>query len=350
MKRVLLGLVLLAAPAYSEPAQYVSSYSPGYVARVAARLSSPIPLKLQFAPGSPFSGGSGGGGSSPPFSDSTSIVCDNGDPTKCFRLEASAITTGTVRVGSLPNANFTFAGIDLAQTWSAAQTINIAAGIIYAEDVQAAFGTSTSYRLIRKSTDTQRALRIETDTAVGNAVIVNELADTATNWAHAQQGHPAVFIHSGNTTVTEYQALRAVGTQCEIFKALTESAATSVIRIPVAAGAGTGGKLTYTVFATDGTDHQSRSSFIRFAAVNKAATETCGMSNNAGTADASITETEDGNASAISSGTLTYAITCDTTPANAVDIQINAVSSLTQTALRAYYCVTLAGPGEPLPQ
>lgn len=66
--------------------------------------------------------GSGCGGAALPVSDSTSIVEDNGDPTKEVRIEASGITTGTVRVWTAPNANITVAGINLAQTWTAAQT------------------------------------------------------------------------------------------------------------------------------------------------------------------------------------------------------------------------------------
>jgi hypothetical protein len=134
-------------------------------------------------------------------------------------------------------------------------------------------------------------------------------------------------------------------------KALTAGVATSIVRIPVAASSGTGGRLIYTVFAADAVDQQSRSGWLQFSISNKAGTEICKMTSVAGADDTSITQTEDGSGiGAISTGTLTYAVTCAVTPTNAVDFQINAVSSLTETTLNAYYKVDMAGPGQPGPQ
>jgi len=162
---------------------------------------------------------------------------------------------------------------------------------------------------------------------------------------------PQYIIHTAVQDTTQYTANAAWGTAGGARKTLTETTATSTIRIPVAAGAGTGGTFSYCVFASDATDQQQRCGRIKFSVTNKAATETCGLNTDTAVAnDASITETEDGNAAAISAGTLTYAITCDTTPANAVDIQINATSSLTQTTLEARYSVQLIGPGQPARQ
>jgi hypothetical protein len=160
-----------------------------------------------------------------------------------------------------------------------------------------------------------------------------------------------LIVHDKDQNTTDYQAIAVYGLAGDFRVTLTESSATAVVQIPVASGAGTGGTFNYCVFATDGTDHQQRCSRIKFSTVNKAGTETCGLNTDTATAnDASITETEDGNAAAISSGTLTYAIACDTAPTNAVNITINAVSSLTQTTLQARGTVILVGPGEPLPQ
>lgn len=127
-------------------------------------------------------------------------------------------------------------------------------------------------------------------------------------------------------------------------KALTESSATAIAQVSVASGAYTGGELRYTIFASDGTDHQARHGRINFSAVNKAGTETCVM------APGTVDQTTDGNAGAISSGTLTYAITCTTTPTNGVQFEVSAVSSLTQTTLQAYYSIHLDGPGTVTPQ
>lgn len=153
---------------------------------------------------------------------------------------------------------------------------------------------------------------------------------------------PGLIIHSAVQDTTQYNHNAVWGTAGGAIKALTAGAATSVVRIPVASGAGTGGVLNYTIFASDATDHQTREGEIKFAVVNKAGTETCTIS--------AASEAADGSVVAVSAGTLTYAITCDTTPANAVDLQFNAVSSLAETTLNAYYRVTLVGAGQPARQ
>ena len=91
----------------------------------------------------------------------------------------------------------------------------------------------------------------------------------------------------------------------------------------------------YTVQASDATDHQARSGRIQWAVVNKAGTETCTVSGASEAADSSTV--------AVSAGTLTYAITADTTPTNGCNIQFNAVSSLTQTVLNIAYRITANG-------
>lgn len=158
------------------------------------------------------------------------------------------------------------------------------------------------------------------------------------------------FISAVNN-VGVFTCAPVYGTGGTSTKALTAGAATSIVRIPVAASAGTGGRLIYTVFAADAVDQQSRSGWLQFSISNKAGTEICKMTSVAGANDTSIDQTEDGSGiGAISSGTLTYTVTCDLSPTNAVDFQINAVSSLTETTLNAYYRVEMAGPGAPSPQ
>jgi hypothetical protein len=119
-------------------------------------------------------------------------------------------------------------------------------------------------------------------------------------------------------------------------KALTESAATSIVQVAVASGAATGGETKFSVVATDATDHQSVRGSIDFACANKAGTESCTIS----ASDVTLT----------TSGTLVCAYTVSTTPANAIDLQLNCVSSLTQSSLNAYHVTTLYGPGTVTPQ
>ena len=59
-----------------------------------------------------------------PTSDSNSIVEGSVDDTKEIRFEVDGLTTATVRVITPPDADFTMAGINIAQTFSAAQTFD----------------------------------------------------------------------------------------------------------------------------------------------------------------------------------------------------------------------------------
>lgn len=111
---------------------------------------------------------------------------------------------------------------------------------------------------------------------------------------------------------------------------LTESSATAVLTsIGVASGTVTGGTLFYTVEANDGTDFQVLRGQVLFSAVNKGGTLTTTLG----------TPTE---ITSVSTGTLTDTITL-TTGTNTIIPNINAVSSLTQTVLRATVRVVLDG-------
>lgn len=191
--------------------------------------------------------------------------------------------------------------------------------------------------------------------SVSNSLVVQATATYNNDYGNGPCGtavctNPTLTVADKDNNQTDYHSLSVAGLQGSFRATLTESSATAAIQIPVAASAATGGEFHYCVFAADATDQQQRCSFVRFAVSNKAGTETCGLSNDAGAADASITETEDGNAASISSGTLTYTIACDTAPTNAANITINAVSSLAQTTLQVRGTVNLVGPGEALPQ
>ncbi|MBF8281269.1 MAG: hypothetical protein HW378_184 [Anaerolineales bacterium] len=103
---------------------------------------------------------------------------------------------------------------------------------------------------------------------------------------------------------------------------LTETVATTVATITLAAAKYVGGDVVITVFATDGTDHQSTTTHLTFDAVNKAGVLTVGVP---------VTQTQ---STAPSTGTLTALVTATSSGANLL-IQVNATSSLTQTTLQA---------------
>lgn len=68
-----------------------------------------------------------GGGASPPFDDGTAIIKGSADATKLLRIEVDGFTTGTTRIATPPNQDFTIAGTNVAQTFTVEQTFTPAA-------------------------------------------------------------------------------------------------------------------------------------------------------------------------------------------------------------------------------
>lgn len=266
------------------------------------------------------------------FLDNKFLVCDDGDNTKCHANQASGIATGTTRTATWPNANITVAGIDFANVFTTGQS--------YAANVYLRLGTDSDANnaISMQNAQTPDAAGLWTG-STANYWIVAEAADRTFDLAHPQQTNPTMFFENAAQDQTQHQGLAYYGSQGRAIKTLTETSATSVVRIPVAAAAGVGGTVTFTVFASDATDHQTLTGVLQYAAVNKAGTETCATPTLTGTA-----------LNSVSTGTLTCTYACDTTPANAVDVQFNCTSSLTQTTLDIYYRVDALGASEPLPQ
>lgn len=73
----------------------------------------------------------GCGGGALPVADTTSVVEGSADATKEIRFEVDGLTTGTVRVLTPQNADYTLAGTNIAQTFSATQTFQ---NIVFATD------------------------------------------------------------------------------------------------------------------------------------------------------------------------------------------------------------------------
>ena len=91
-----------------------------------------------------------GGGSTLPVTDTTSIAEGSADDTKEVRFEVDGITTGTVRVLTVPDANITLAGLNRIQTFTSQQTFSggvILAGSFWPSvDSTWDIGSSTSLR------------------------------------------------------------------------------------------------------------------------------------------------------------------------------------------------------------
>lgn len=109
-----------------------------------------------------------------PFLDTNAIVVGSGDATKKFRLEVDGISASTTRVGTVPNTNFTLAGTDVAQTFTAAQTFtgNVVVGST-GTAVKAIWTASTTWDagniLAQASANTTVSV---TGAAVGDIVVV----------------------------------------------------------------------------------------------------------------------------------------------------------------------------------
>jgi hypothetical protein len=108
-----------------------------------------------------------------------------------------------------------------------------------------------------------------------------------------------------------------------VSKALTESTDTGIVEISCTTGQQISGRISYHIEAGDGTDFQTIKGFVEFAANNKAATITSSI------ADSQTVNT-------CTNGTLTKTTTI-TNGTGKVTINLNAVSSLTQTYLRCYW-------------
>lgn len=249
------------------------------------------------------------------------------------------------RVITLPNATTTLGGLAVANTWTALQTLNrSSAGAVDLTVASGEFVEFGSSRTIigdcSSSNPNSGCIGVGT---VSNALNFGERADVAAfNFALGPCGasactNPQFITRDKDQNTTDYQALSVSGLTGKSVKTLTESAATSTVRINVAAEAGGSGVYYYSIYATDGSTPQIRSGRVIFSVTNDGGTETCVL----GTPE----ETDN-----TPTGTLTVTVTCDTTPTNAVDIQLNAVSDLSQTTLEAYSQTQWVGPGAVDPQ
>lgn len=139
----------------------------------------------------------------------------------------------------------------------------------------------------------------------------------------------SVNIQTGIPTTTG-TAVHTFGDRLSLigkYTTLTESSATSFARVNIPTGTVAGGEVIVTIEANDATDFQARTLRFVWTAVNKAGTTTITI----GTAEEVVS---------VSLGTLTATITTTDATGGNVDFKANAVSSLTQTVLRANCYVT----------
>lgn len=186
--------------------------------------------------------------------------------------------------------------------------------------------------------DTAATLKLGADAATATAQFVQSHNGSGTDKAGAQitlQGGKSTGTGRGGDVITKTSLTSTTGSSANSYSTrsfasakpvdLTESSATLFANIAVGSAKIAGAKLICTVYANDGTDYQSLTSEVRVDGVNKA-----------GTVTAAISQTD--NTAAVSSGTLTCTYTA-VANGNSIDINANAVSSLTQTVLRCKWQV-----------
>lgn len=136
---------------------------------------------------------------------------------------------------------------------------------------------------------------------------------------------------STNLTVSGGQVKDVAGLSRILFapaKTIVDGAPTTLFTVPIAAAASIGGMISFHVFASDATDHQSIQGVANYASVNKA-----------GTLTSTITYTTAPEAKAVSSGTLTLAFTMAEDSADVVSIKLEPTGSLTETVYNVVYTV-----------
>lgn len=135
----------------------------------------------------------------------------------------------------------------------------------------------------------------------------------------------------GTLTNTQIQVAAIGGNNTA--KALTESSATTFVKITMTSGSRWVGNIVYSIEANDATDFQVRGGTVPVVAVDKAGVITCTV----GTVGAAT------EVAAVSTGTLTNTFTCADATGNVLNILANATSSLTQTTLQIRYRVEQIG-------
>jgi len=117
-----------------------------------------------------------GCGTSPPFTDTVSLVEGSTDGTKEIRFEVDGLTTATIRVLTPQDADYTLAGTNLAQTFTAAQTVSSAAAAALAVGPNG--NTNPAFRVVANVGSAATGLSV-TGNAAGSGVTLTALSSGA---------------------------------------------------------------------------------------------------------------------------------------------------------------------------
>lgn len=279
-----------------------------------------------------------------------------------FLQGSSTSTTGSTRIfGNGKESSGPTPGY-LNELWVSSANANLANQVLlYTLQTTGNIGvgvasSTTVGEMVLARSDGEYPTKVQvTNAAVGTAALAQAVlsSDTGTlsitqhgsgrvvsRWGEVLGGWAEILANVG---VTEGMAIGTLGTrplklgtaslEREFFsgsaKTLTESSATGICDIAIANNTVIGGTLFYTIDATDATDYQTLRGRVSFTAVSKA-----------GTLTSTLGTPEEINA--LSAGTLTNTCTI-TNGAAKITLNLNAVSSLAQTILRANFHVLLDG-------
>lgn len=273
------------------------------------------------------------------WSDSNTVKCVAGSSNVIIPAGTAGITLSgptAVRALTIPDAAGTIPFIGSQQTWTTQQILISNIGWILGSN-----NTGTHNTMWMRASLTPDAGVLSVG-STSNSWHVNEGLDVNFDFNNGPCGtsactNPQFIVHDKDQDVAQYQSLGLSGISGRFEKTLTESAATDIVSIPGTFAIGQSGQLLYTVMAADATDQQVRSGRVLYNI----------QSNEAGTTACIIGTPEELDNTP--TGTLTATITCNVVGTTAT-LQINAVSSLAQTTLKAYAQLLHVGAGEPLPQ
>lgn len=178
-------------------------------------------------------------GSSAPFIDSTAIIKGSGDASKLLKIEVDGLTTATTRTMTVPDADFTAAGLTLNQSWSGLNKFDVAGGAEFWVGTSAASYSASlnkSYLTFNgenspantdpllygdASSTPHGSLFIGTGTS--NTVHIMEVADVRAHYdfqdcdaGTAAATDPGICGHSHNQSTGEWWSIRHNGSNTAI--------------------------------------------------------------------------------------------------------------------------------------
>lgn len=259
------------------------------------------------------------------FLDTNFSILDDGDTTKAVKFQVSGVTTGNTVTP------FTFQGTAAAPAIGIPDGTALVPAINFQSDADGTGGGLFRSAANQISLSINGAEQIRWGASAlylsGNLAVNTHVTRLASG---STIGWSTTSAISGQLTVQE--------TSVGAAKTLIDATAVNFVQVSVASNSSAYVDITYGVEAQNGTDWQVTGGTAHVAIVNKAGTETC----------SAITEV--GEVTQASLGTLTATITCDTSPTNGINFQMNADSSLNVAPTMVYRVLRMVGSGNITPQ